>query len=115
MAVVDELIELKSATLASIEGAADTQALEAVKAKGLEIEKGKESWGDLLAQLEEREALASTALPGGIALPHPHHQDPYLITEPFMLLARTRKPIWFGAPDDAPTDLFCLICCCIIY
>ncbi len=67
--------------------------------------------GDLLAQLEERESLASTALPGGIALPHPHHQDPYLITEPFMLLARTRKPIWFGAPDDAPTDLFCLICC----
>ena len=67
--------------------------------------------GDLLAQLEEREALASTALPGGIALPHPHHQDPYLITEPFMLLTRTRKPIWFGAPDDAPTDLFCLICC----
>ena len=67
--------------------------------------------GDLLAQLEEREALASTALPGGIALPHPHHQDPYLITEPFMLLARVRKPIWFGAPDDAPTDLFCLIFC----
>ena len=28
----------------------ETQALEAVKAKGLEIEKGKESWGDLLAQ-----------------------------------------------------------------
>ena len=28
----------------------EAQALEAVKAKGLEIEKGKESWGDLLAQ-----------------------------------------------------------------
>lgn len=66
---------------------------------------------DLLRQLEEREAVSSTALPGGIALPHPHHPDPYLIMEPFMLVARTRKPIWFGADDDAPTDLFCLLCC----
>ena len=66
---------------------------------------------DLLRQLEERESFASTALPGGIALPHPHHPDPYLIMEPFMLVARARKPIWFGAGDDAPTDLFCLICC----
>lgn len=66
---------------------------------------------DLLRQLEEREALSPTALPGGIALPHPHHQDPYLIAEPFLLLARARRPIWFGAADDAPTDLFCLLCC----
>ena len=55
---------------------------------------------DLLRQLEEREAL-----------PHPHHQDPYLIAEPFLILARARRPIWFGAADDAPTDLFCLLCC----
>ena len=66
---------------------------------------------DLFAQLEARETFSSTALPGGIALPHPHHQDPYLIAEPFMLIARARKPVWFGAEDDAPTDLFCLICC----
>lgn len=66
---------------------------------------------DLIRQLEEREEASSTALPGGIALPHPHHPDPYLITEPFMLMARARKPVWFGAEDDAPTDLFCLLCC----
>ena len=66
---------------------------------------------DLLQQLEEREAVSSTALPGGIAIPHPHHPDPYLIMEPFMLIARTQKPIWFGAEDDAPTDLFFLLCC----
>jgi mannitol/fructose-specific phosphotransferase system IIA component (Ntr-type) len=66
---------------------------------------------DMLTQLEEREAVSSTALPGGIALPHPHHPDPYLVTEPFMLIARTRKPIWFGAEDDSPTDIFCLVCC----
>lgn len=66
---------------------------------------------DLFAQLAEREAFSSTALPGGIALPHPHHQDPYLIVEPFMLVARTQRPVWFGAEDDSPTDLFCLLCC----
>ncbi len=66
---------------------------------------------DMVTQLEDREAFSSTALPGGIALPHPHHPDPYLIMEPFMLIGRTRKPVWFGAEDDTPTDLFCLICC----
>ncbi|MEG1480239.1 MAG: PTS sugar transporter subunit IIA [Kiritimatiellia bacterium] len=66
---------------------------------------------DLRRQLEEREAVSSTALPGGIALPHPHHPDPYLITEPFMIIARNLRPIWFGAEDDTPTDIFCLICC----
>ena len=45
------------------------------------------------------------------AIPHPHHPDPYLIMEPFMLIARARKPIWFGAEDDSPTDLFFLLCC----
>lgn len=66
---------------------------------------------DLFTQLEARESFSSTALPGGIALPHPHHQDPYLIAEPFMLLARAQRPVWFGAEDDSATDLFCLICC----
>lgn len=66
---------------------------------------------DMLAQLEAREEVSSTALPGGIALPHPHHPDPYLIMEPFMLIARARKAVWFGADDDSPTDLFCLVCC----
>ena len=28
-----------------------------------------------------------------------------------MLIARARKPIWFGAEDDSPTDLFILLCC----
>jgi len=66
---------------------------------------------DMLRQLEEREAFSSTALPGGIALLHPHHPDPYLIVEPFMLVSRNLRPVWFGAEDDTPTDLFCLVCC----
>ncbi|MBQ9693710.1 MAG: PTS sugar transporter subunit IIA [Kiritimatiellae bacterium] len=80
--------------------------VDAADAKGLLCDPA-----DLLNQLEEREAVSSTALPGGIALPHPHHPDPYLIMEPFMLIARARKPVWFGAEDDAPTDLFVLLCC----
>ncbi len=66
---------------------------------------------DLLRQLEEREAICSTAMPGGIALLHPHHQDPYLIGAPFMVIGAARQPVHFGAPDNAPTDLFCLVCC----
>lgn len=66
---------------------------------------------DLLRQITEREAVSSTALPGGIALLHPHHQDPYLISDPFMVIARAQRPVFFGAEDDTATDIFCLICC----
>lgn len=65
---------------------------------------------DLLRQVTEREAVCSTAMPGGLALLHPHHQSPYVISEPFIVLGRT-VPIFFGAVEDKATDLFCLICC----
>ena len=63
MAVVDELIELKSATLASIEGAADTQALEAVRV-GVLGKKGSLTWYlRSMGQLpkEERASVGKTA------------------------------------------------------
>lgn len=66
---------------------------------------------DLLRSLEEREALCSTALPGGLALLHPCHHDEYLFEKSFLLLARTVKPIPFHAPDGKCTDLFFLLCC----
>jgi len=66
---------------------------------------------ELLASLQAREALCSTALPGGVAVLHPRHQDPYLFSESFVLLARAMSPIPFGAPDGQKTDLFFLICC----
>ena len=28
-----------------------------------------------------------------------------------MLIVRNLRPIWFGAEDDTPTDIFCLVCC----
>jgi mannitol/fructose-specific phosphotransferase system IIA component (Ntr-type) len=66
---------------------------------------------ELLASLEAREALCSTGLPGGFALPHPRVPDPYLFESSFIVLGRTVQEIHFGAPDGKPTTLFFLICC----
>lgn len=66
---------------------------------------------DLLASLREREDLCSTALPGGVALLHPRHHDPYMFTETFVAFGRTVQAIPFGAPDGSGTDLFFLLCC----
>jgi len=66
---------------------------------------------ELLDMLRQREELCSTALPGGPALLHPRHHDPYMFSDSFVALGRTRPPIPFGAPDGAPTDLFFLVCC----
>lgn len=66
---------------------------------------------DLLASLEEREALCSTALPGGVALLHPRQHDEYMFEASFLALARTPQPVPFNAPDGKRTDLFFLLCC----
>jgi PTS system nitrogen regulatory IIA component len=65
----------------------------------------------LIAALEEREALAPTALPRGLAFPHPRRPLPYATAEPLMCLARVPAGIPFGAPDGRLTDLFVLVCC----
>ena len=66
---------------------------------------------ELLAAIEEREKLCSTALPGGVALLHPRHHTPYMTDESFIVLGRVVQPIHFGAMDGLPTDLFFLVCC----
>ncbi len=66
---------------------------------------------ELLASLEAREALCSTALPGGLALPHPRFHEPYMFESSFIVAGRPVQGIHFGAPDGQPTDLFFLICC----
>ena len=53
---------------------------------------------EIVDALEEREALASTALPGGIALPHPRRPLPYATAAPLLCLARVPAGIPFGAP-----------------
>ena len=66
---------------------------------------------ELLKSLEEREGLCSTALPGGLAVPHPRYHQAYLFETSFIAVGRTLQGIHFGAPDGQPTDLFFLICC----
>lgn len=66
---------------------------------------------ELVRLIDEREQLCSTALPGGLAILHPRHHDPYMFTESFMIIGRTIQPIHFGAEDGTPTDLFFLVCC----
>jgi PTS system nitrogen regulatory IIA component len=65
----------------------------------------------LLASLEAREELCSTAVPGGFALPHPRSHEPYLFETSFIVVGRPIQEIHFGAPDGQPTYLFFLICC----
>ena len=61
---------------------------------------------ELLASLEAREQLCSTAVPGGVALPHPRFQQPYLFESSFIVVGRPIQEIHFGSPDGHPTDLF---------
>jgi len=65
----------------------------------------------LLASLEAREELCSTAVPGGFALPHPRSHEPYLFETSFIVVGRPVQEIHYGAPDGQPTHLFFLICC----
>jgi len=66
---------------------------------------------ELLESVKEREAMCSTALPGGFALPHARHHAPYRFDGSFMVIGRTLQAVPFSAPDGGPTHLFLLICC----
>lgn len=63
----------------------------------------------LHASLVGREALSSTALPGGFALCHPRRPSPHLIKRTLLAALRTTQPVAFGAEDGQPTRLFFLI------
>lgn len=66
---------------------------------------------ELIQSIEEREALCSTALPGGFALLHARHHAEYRFEGSFIALGRTVQAVPYGAPDGRPTQLFFLICC----
>lgn len=63
----------------------------------------------LHASLVGREALWSTALPGGFALCHPRRPSPHLIRRTLLAVLRTAQSVNFGAQDGQPTRLFFLI------
>jgi mannitol/fructose-specific phosphotransferase system IIA component (Ntr-type) len=66
---------------------------------------------ELIASIEAREALCSTAVPGGLALLHARQLEPYRFEQSFLVLGRPVQPIPFGAPDGRPTGLFFLLGC----
>lgn len=61
---------------------------------------------EILAALEDRERLGSTALGRGVALPHARlaGDDP-----PVVLFTRLRRPIDYEARDDEPIDIAILV------
>lgn len=65
----------------------------------------------LLDALQQREELRSTALAGGLALPHPRRPLEHAYAEPFICVARVPAGVPFSAPDGRMTDVFVLVCC----
>jgi PTS system nitrogen regulatory IIA component len=61
--------------------------------------------------IEQREELASTALPSGVAIPHPRRALAKALAEPVMAYGRTASGVPFGEPGGTLTDVFFLICC----
>lgn len=63
----------------------------------------------LLEAVIAREELRSTALEGGVAIPHPRRPLPYDLADSVCVVGRTGRGVVFGAPDGRLTDLFFLI------
>lgn len=59
----------------------------------------------------EREKLQSTALPGGIAIPHCSQVGKHVQEWPVIAAGRADRGIPFGDPAGHLTDLFFLLCC----
>jgi PTS system nitrogen regulatory IIA component len=65
----------------------------------------------VLHAIRAREDLASTALPAGVAIPHPRRPLPTALGESVLAFGRTTGGIPFGAPLGGLTDIFFLVCC----
>jgi len=63
-----------------------------------------------VSALEAREEMGSTALPRGLAFPHPRRPLPYATAEPLVCVGHVPAGIPFGAPDGGLTYLFVLVC-----
>ncbi len=59
--------------------------------------------------LTERERMVPTAMPNGVAFLHARHRAAEKFPSQFLFLARSKKGVAFGSPDDKPTHLFFLI------
>ena len=65
----------------------------------------------ILEAIRQREELASTALPSGVAIPHPRRALAKALGAPVMAYGRTASGIPFGEPSGTLTDIFFLVCC----
>jgi mannitol/fructose-specific phosphotransferase system IIA component (Ntr-type) len=59
--------------------------------------------------LTERERMVPTAMPNGVAFLHARHRAAEKFPKQFLFLARSKKGVQFGSPDDRPTQLFFLL------
>ncbi|MCF7928612.1 MAG: PTS sugar transporter subunit IIA [Spirochaetales bacterium] len=64
---------------------------------------------ELLEKLLAREAMASTALGNGLALPHIRKPDGTLVREPRIIIGLCKKGVDFNALDNGKTFLFFLL------
>jgi PTS system nitrogen regulatory IIA component len=65
----------------------------------------------ILEAIRQREDLASTALPSGVAIPHPRRPLAKALGAPVMAYGRTASGVPFGEPSGTLTDIFFLVCC----
>ncbi len=65
----------------------------------------------ILAALQEREAVLSTAFDNGVAIPHTRNPLPDAIGQSVVAFGKTSSGIAFGAPNRGLTDLFFLVLC----
>jgi len=79
------------------------------------VQLAEESWQlydpeAILSAIKQREELSSTALPSGVAIPHPHRPLPNALGDHVLAFGRTAHGIPFGS-DGTLTDMFFLVCC----
>jgi len=66
----------------------------------------------ILDAIRQREEMASTALPSGVAIPHPHRPLAAALGESLLTFGRTASAgVPFGSASGEMTDVFFLVCC----
>lgn len=65
---------------------------------------------NLLAELRQREAMLSTAIGGGVAVPHVRHPSSGMFKERRVVIMCSRKGVEYGAPDNKPVHVFFMPC-----
>jgi nitrogen PTS system EIIA component len=66
----------------------------------------------VLAAIQERETMHSTAFDNGLAIPHTRNPLPDSMGQSLVAYGRTLSGIPFGAPKGKLTDIFFLVLCC---